>query len=133
MAKQMLVIALLLGTFALNPLAAKAGEAQGAMPSRQALIKRETTLPWAQDAKIQVSVIRVGFPPGLKTPLHTHEGQGPRYVVKGHLKVEDAGKSQVYGPGEVFWESGAPMTVENVGGSDAEFIIFEVAPPSAGK
>ena len=45
-----------------------------------------------------------------------------------HLKVEDADKTQVYGPGEVFWESGQPMTVENVGGTDAEFVIFEIAP-----
>ena len=60
--------------------------------------------------------------------IDTHEGQGPRYVIKGHLNIEDSGKTQVYGLGDVFWESGQEMTVENVGGSDAEFIIFEVAP-----
>jgi hypothetical protein len=35
---------------------------------------------------------------------------------------------QVYTPGDVFWETGAEMTVENVGGSDAEMVIFEMAP-----
>jgi quercetin dioxygenase-like cupin family protein len=70
----------------------------------------------------------VQFPKGYKTPLHTHEGPGPRYVLKGKLKVEDGGQSNVFSPGEVFWETGAEMTVENVGKGEAEIIIFEMAP-----
>jgi quercetin dioxygenase-like cupin family protein len=93
--------------------------------SRQLLMKK--TLPAiGQDAEARV--IRVQFTSGYKTPLHTHEGQGPRYVLKGRLRVEDAGQTTVYGPGDVFWETGAPMTIENIGGGDAEMIIFEVAP-----
>ncbi len=102
--------------------AAKAEEAQA---SRQLLLKKEMTLPSSQ---AQTKVIRVHFPAGYKTPLHTHEGQGPRYVLQGRLKIEDAGKTEVYGPGEVFWETGQEMTVENIGGSDAEIVIFEIAP-----
>lgn len=98
------------------------------MPSRQTLLNKETQLP---ANTIMTKVIRVEFPPGYKTPSHTHEGQGPRYVVKGHLKITDAAKTQVFGPGDVFWETGETMTVENVGGSDAEFIIFELAPVNA--
>lgn len=105
-----------------------AAQAEEAMPSRQTLLNRETTLP---TNPVMAKVVRVEFPAGHKTPTHTHEGQGPRYVVKGHLKITDAAKSQVFGPGEVFWETGEPMTVENVGGSDAEFIIFEMAPAPA--
>lgn len=101
---------------------ANAEEPQAA---RQLLLNKDVTLP---ATNVQAKVIRVDFPSGYKTPLHTHEGQGPRYVVKGHLKIEDAGKTQVYGPGEVFWETGAAMTVENVGGGEAEIIIFEIAP-----
>jgi quercetin dioxygenase-like cupin family protein len=96
-----------------------------AMPSRQNLLKQETNLP---SNSVITNVIRVEFPAGYKTPSHTHEGQGPRYIVKGHLKISDATKTQEYGPGEVFWETGEAMTVENIGGSDAEFIIFELAP-----
>ncbi len=114
----------LLSAISLSPMIVNADETQ-AMPSRQTLLKKEVTLPSTQ---MLTNVIRVEFPPGFKTPTHTHDGQGPRYVVKGHLKVEDAGKSQVFGPGDVFWESGQPMTVENVGGADAEFVIFEIAP-----
>ncbi len=103
-------------------------QADEAMPSRQTLLSKEASLP---GNPILTKVIRVEFPPGYKTPTHTHEGQGPRYVVKGHLKISDAAKTQVYGPGEVFWETGEAMTVENVGGSDAEFVIFELAPVAA--
>lgn len=104
--------------------------AQADQASRQLLLDKAVTL---QAATLSSKLIRVEFPAGFKTPSHTHEGQGPRYIVKGHLKVEDAVKTQVYGPGEVFWETGEPMTVENVGGSDAEFIIFEIAPLAPAK
>ncbi len=92
--------------------------------SRQTLMKRNLqTLA----SGAEVRVIRVGFPPGFKTPLHTHDAEGPRYVVKGRLRVEDHGETQAYGPGDSFWETGSPMTIENIGGSDAEMIIFEIA------
>ncbi len=93
--------------------------------SRELLLKKHVTLAAKE---VDSNVFRVQFPKGYKTPLHTHEGPGPRYVLKGKLKVEDGGQSNVYGPGEVFWETGAEMTVENVGKGDAEIIIFEMAP-----
>ncbi len=77
---------------------------------------------------VESKVIRVQFPQGYKTPLHTHEGPGPRYVVKGKLRVEDGGESHVFNTGEVFWETGQAMTVENIGEGEAEIIIFEMAP-----
>lgn len=95
------------------------------MPPRQVLLKKRVDLPANQ---VQTNVIRVKFPSGYKTPLHTHEGPGPRYVLKGRLKVEDAGETHTYGSGDVFWESGQAMTVENIGGGDAEIVIFELAP-----
>jgi len=105
-----------------------AAAADEAMPSRQNLLKQVTSLP---TNPVLTNVIRVEFPADYKTPSHTHEGQGPRYIVKGHLKITDEVKSQVYGPGDVFWETGEAMTVENVGGNDAEFIIFELVPIAA--
>jgi quercetin dioxygenase-like cupin family protein len=77
---------------------------------------------------INTKMIRVAFPPAFKTPWHTHEGPGPRYVVKGTLKVVEGGKANTYSSGEVFWESGELMSVENVGDDAAEIIIFELAP-----
>lgn len=93
--------------------------------SRESLLKKTVTLPSPQ---VEAEVIRVRFPVGYKTPMHTHEGPGPRYVLKGRLRIEDSGESNVYGAGEVFWESGSEMTVENVGKGEAEIVIFQMAP-----
>jgi quercetin dioxygenase-like cupin family protein len=117
---------LLLSVLGLSFLAASANaEEARQMATRQVLLKKEVSLPSNQ---VQTTVIRVQFPSGYKTPLHTHEGPGPRYVLKGKLRVEDGGESHVYGSGDVFWETGEAMTVENIGGSDAEIVIFELSP-----
>lgn len=102
----------------------RANESAAPGMSRQLLLKQ--TLP-PLGANSEARVIRVHFPSGYKTPMHTHEGPGPRYVLKGRLRVEDNGKTQVYGPGDVFWETGAAMTVQSISGDDAEMVIFEIA------
>jgi len=119
-------IALMLGllVFGAEIGSAYAEEALPIVP-RQLLLKK--AVPLSADT-VETRVIRVQFPSGYKTPLHTHEGPGPRYILKGKLRVEDSGERHVYGPGDVFWEAGAAMTVENVGGGDAEMVIFELAP-----
>lgn len=96
--------------------------------SRTELLNKHVTLA---SPDINAKVIRVMFPKGFKTPLHTHQGPGPRFVLKGRLRVEDSGESHVYKPGEVFWETGSEMTVENVGKGEAEIIIFEMATAKA--
>jgi quercetin dioxygenase-like cupin family protein len=75
---------------------------------------------------INTKTIRVSFPVGFKTPWHTHEGPGPRYVVKGKLQVVEGGKTNTYSSGDVFWETGSLMSVENTGKDTAELIIFEL-------
>ena len=121
-----LPIALLLGLWVFSAgIGLVYAEETPPMVPRQLLLKKSVPLP--ADA-VETRVIRVQFPSGYKTPLHTHEGPGPRYVLKGRLRVEDSGERRVYGPGDVFWETGAAMTVENVGGGDAEMVIFELAP-----
>lgn len=92
---------------------------------RSKLLEKTVQLP---SNTVNAKVIRVTFPPAFKTPLHTHEGPGPRYVVKGELKVSEKAKTGTYKAGEVFWETGEEMTVENIGQSVAEIIIFELAP-----
>jgi quercetin dioxygenase-like cupin family protein len=98
--------------------------------SRELLLKKPISLT---SKEVESHVLRVQFPKGYKTPLHTHEGPGPRYVVRGKLQVEDDGQTKVYSQGEVFWETGAEMTVENVGKGEAEIIIFELAPAKSGE
>jgi quercetin dioxygenase-like cupin family protein len=95
-------------------------------PPRQLLLEKEVDLPATH---LKTNVLRVIFPQGFKTPLHTHEGPGPRYVLKGKLKIEEGGESHVYGPGEVFWETGQWMTAENVGEGEAEVVVIELVSP----
>lgn len=57
-----------------------------------------------------------------------HQAPGPRYILKGKLEVVEGGVAGTYGAGEVFWETGIPMTAENVGEEEAEFIIIELLP-----
>ena len=93
--------------------------------NRTILLENKVELP---SKSINAKVIRVTFPPAFKTPWHTHQGPGPRYVVKGKLKVVEGGKTNTYTIGDVFWESGHLMSVENMGEDSAELIIFELAP-----
>jgi quercetin dioxygenase-like cupin family protein len=99
-------------------------QAQGNIP-QQVLFEQVVELP---SKNVNVKIRRVTFPVGFKTPEHTHEGPGPRYILRGKLKVIEGGVTGTYGAGEVFWESGMPMTAENVGGEEAEFIIIELLP-----
>jgi len=94
-------------------------------PNRTILLEKKLEL---SSPNINTKMIRVEFPPAFRTPWHTHEGPGPRYVVKGTLKVVEGGKANTYSAGQVFWESGELMSVENVGDDTAEVIIFELAP-----
>jgi quercetin dioxygenase-like cupin family protein len=112
--------------FVLVVCAASHAEETKIMPPRQLLLEREMDLP---SARLKTNVLRVTFPQGFKTPLHTHEGPGPRYVLRGQVKIEEGGVSHVYGPGEVFWETGQWMTAENVGEGEAELVVIELATP----
>jgi quercetin dioxygenase-like cupin family protein len=89
------------------------------------LLKKSVDLASPQ---ITANVVRVTFPAGSKVPTHTHPGPGPRYVVKGKLKVVDGGETKIYTAGDVFWETGREMTVENVAGDESQLVIFEMAP-----
>jgi quercetin dioxygenase-like cupin family protein len=93
--------------------------------NRTILLENKVDLP---GKNINAKVIRVTFPTAFKTPWHTHQGPGPRYVVKGKLKVVEGGKTNTYSVGDVFWESGHLMSVENMSEDSAELIIFELAP-----
>jgi quercetin dioxygenase-like cupin family protein len=102
-----------------------AGETGPSAPARKLLLEREVAI---NGGNVSTHVLRVTLPPGYKTPLHTHEGPGPRYVLKGRIKIEESGQAHVYGVGDAFWETGQWMTAENVGEGEAEMVIVELAP-----
>ncbi|HUL13051.1 MAG TPA: cupin domain-containing protein [Methylococcaceae bacterium] len=95
-------------------------------PPRELLLEKEMDLP---STHLKANVLRVTFPQGFKTPLHTHDGPGPRYVLKGRVKIEEGGESHVYEPGQVFWETGQWMTAENVGQGEAVIVVIELVSP----
>lgn len=49
---------------------------------------------------------RIDFPPGGIAYRHTHPGPGIRYLLFGELTIDSGGRTQVYGPGEPWFESG---------------------------
>ena len=104
--------------------AASAEEAKPGM-IRTPILENQVDFP---SKNITAKVIRVTFPPHFKTPWHTHEGPGPRYVVRGKFEVTDNGMVKTYSTGEVFWETGAKMAIQNLSDETAELIIFELAP-----
>jgi quercetin dioxygenase-like cupin family protein len=106
-------------------LCASTALAETAASPRETLLAKPITLP---SSSVNAKLIRVKFPPGYKTPLHTHDGPGPRYVLKGKISVEDHGKSFTFKAGETFWETGEEMTAANAGPEEAEMLIFEMAP-----
>jgi quercetin dioxygenase-like cupin family protein len=114
----LVVLAMCLGAL---PLTAQAQENM----SQEVLLEKIVELP---SKNVNVKVRHVTFPAGFKTPEHTHKGPGPRYILRGKLQVIEGGVTKTYGPGEAFWESGIPMTAENVGDEEAEIVIIELLP-----
>lgn len=116
----------LLSALLLTGLSPSAQAEQG--PNRDVLLAKPIQLP---SPAIFAKVIRVTFPAGVQTPLHTHEGPGPRYVLKGEITVEDHGQTATYKAGQVFWESGEPMIAGNRGKEEAVMVIFEMTPDTS--
>jgi len=93
-------------------------------PAVKVLLEKVVEVP----SKVKVLVRQVTFPPGYKTPEHTHKGPGPRYVVQGKVEVVEGGETHTYTAGEVFWESGLPMTAKNLGDGEFKVVIVELLP-----
>jgi quercetin dioxygenase-like cupin family protein len=91
----------------------------------QNLLEHELEL---NSRKLKTRVVRVTLPPGFNSPLYIHEVPGPRYVLKGQVKVDEGAEVHVYGPTGVFWESGRWMRIENIGSDEAELLAIELTP-----
>lgn len=93
-------------------------------PPSRLLFQKVVEVP----SKVSVVVRLATYPAGYKTPLHTHKGPGPRYILQGTLKVAEGGKTQTFTAGQVFWETGQPMNVENIGKAESQHLIIELLP-----
>lgn len=104
--------------------------AQPVYSQEKAQLNREMLLTKEVDFdsnRIKTKLVRVTFPVGFKTPWHGHKGPGPRYILKGELKVTESGETNSYSAGDVFWETGKRMLVENIGQEEAQLVIFELS------
>lgn len=95
------------------------------MPSVETLSQSEMEL---SGVPVQCKVTRVNLPKGYKTPPHERDSSGPRYVHKGRVRLESNGIVSEFGPGQVFWEEGPSVTLENISEGEVELISFGVIP-----
>jgi quercetin dioxygenase-like cupin family protein len=73
---------------------------------------------------------RVDFPPGGVAYLHTHPGPGIRYVLFGSVRIESAGETHDYGPGEAWFESGPEAVLATASATeDSAFVRVLLLPP----
>ena len=92
-------------------------EAEGALLSHA--VQLDPFAPWV------VRCDRVDFPPGGVAYLHTHPGPGIRVLLTGRIRIDSAGESHEYGPGQWWYESG-PEPVFAAAAEDEETAFVRV-------
>lgn len=100
--------------------------ADAAKPLKEKLIERLVELP---DKHFNILVRTVEWPVGYKSKPHTHAGPGPRYVLSGKVRIDDAGTIGEYEGGQSFWHAGGfPHTAENIASTPSKVLIIELLP-----
>jgi quercetin dioxygenase-like cupin family protein len=84
----------------------------------------------------RLTVLRVKYPPGGKSPAHKHAGDVFAYVLSGQVRSENSatGAGRVYGAGESFFEPAGSthLVSENASATEpASFLAFFVADDGA--
>ena len=73
---------------------------------------------------------RVDFPPGGVAYRHTHPGPGIRVLLHGRIRIDSAGESHEYGPGEWWFESGPePVYAAASETEESAFVRVMLVPP----
>lgn len=87
--------------------------------------------------KVKVRVIKVTLAKGWKETTRIHPVPGPRYVLKGRVRIATDVKAEEFGPGQLFWETGSQYLSENVSNGEVELLVMEMlpepTPPKAGR
>lgn len=83
--------------------------------------------------RFKMKVLRQILPRGFRATEHIHDHPGPRYVIKGRVRVLSEGAVAEYGPGELFWEMPGTFMMENISAGDVDLLmvetVAEVPPP----
>ena len=73
---------------------------------------------------------RVDFPPGGVAYRQMHPGPGIRVLLKGRIRIDSAGESHEYGPGEWWFESGPePVYAAASAIEETAFVRVMLVPP----
>jgi len=88
---------------------------------------------WEVDDRLEgdwlIRCDRVDFPPGGVAYRHTHPGLGIRVLLKGRIRIDSAGESHEYGPGEWWYESGPePVFAAASPDEDTAFVRVMLVP-----
>lgn len=78
--------------------------------------------------KFKMKVLRQILPRGFKATEHIHDLPGPRYVIKGRVRVLSEGVVAEYGPGELFWEMPGTFMMENISAGEVDLLMVETVP-----
>lgn len=84
---------------------------------------------------VKVRVIKLTLPKGWKLATRIHPVPGPRYVLKGRVRIVTDIKAEEFGPGQLFWETGSQYLSENISDSEVDLLVTELLPeptPSKG-
>jgi hypothetical protein len=93
--------------------------------SRQKLSEPLETLP---NGALLLRGDSVAFPPGGCAYLHRHQGPGIRCLIEGGIRIDTRGRSNSYGPGAPWYESGAEPVFAQAADRPTRFIRVMLLP-----
>lgn len=79
-------------------------------------------------SKVKVRVIKLTLAKGWKAASRIHPIPGPRYVLKGRVRIATDAKADEFGPGQLFWETGSQYLSENISDSEVDLLVMEMLP-----
>lgn len=79
-------------------------------------------------SKVKVRVIKITLAKQWKVASRIHPIPGPRYVLKGRVRVATDAKAEEFGPGQLFWETGSQYLSENISDSEVDLLVMEMLP-----
>jgi hypothetical protein len=101
---------------------------ESTLATPQVLGEESVDLP---GSKVKVRVLKLSLPKGWKQSEKIHPLPGPRYVLKGRIRVVTEVKKEEFGPGQVFWENGVVATSENISDGEVDLLVTEMVPEPA--
>jgi quercetin dioxygenase-like cupin family protein len=104
--------------------------AGGTLMAQDGAVRSLLSKDLAGDARREISVITVEYPPGGSTPVHTHHAQAMVYVLEGSIVMQvKGGAPMTLAPGQTFYEGPDDVHIVSRNASKtapAKFVVFLV-------